>query len=459
MGVFGAVALGAALASPAAGAVITLFGGLFALGLILWLPPHLFLGGSLALLGLSSGVEPMTASRLQLYPYDLALAFVLVRAMLPRERRSTQFRVLDAPVALPLALWMSIMVVAGIRGFLDGNDLGAIARLETPLVYFPLFCWGFIRILGETSVSVPRVIRILVVTSLSFVAYAAFARITHYRFGEESGSGIGAVETTTGVLRRDYGLFSAFEIYALLAVGGLAYLIFSQRTRLIASVLAGVGLVATLLTLVRGLIFGVVAGATWLLVESVRTRWHAKLVSRLLPLVTLLAIAGTVFFANSPVAARGVTERFLPGITRQTEAATQNTEYRAKAIRAGATVASNNPFGLGFVRGERLETAGYLPLYVPHSQWGALLAYTGWPGLLVLGWVGLAVVRRSFQLPAAAPWLNPLVAATALLVLVQGFGWDVLFSQPWSLGMISLVLALRFGLRTDSGPDSPERSA
>jgi hypothetical protein len=122
-------------------------------------------------------------------------------------------------------------------------------------------------------------------------------------------------------------------------------------------------------------------------------------------------------------------------------------------------VANNEPFGTGFVTPAALESAGYRSDFIPDSQWGTLLAYTGWAGVVALLWVGFAVVRRSSQVPAAAPWLHPLVAATGVLLLVQGTGWDVLFAQTWSIGMAALVLALRFGLDMPRLPDSPEPGA
>jgi hypothetical protein len=463
IGVFGAVVLGVGLVSPARTAVLTLFGVMLTLGLVFWLPSHLFLGASVAVLASSTAPafegHPTSVGSIKIYTFDLLLALVLVRAALPRERRPQELRILDAAVVLPVALWGLFMLIAGTRGFLAGNSVGAIARLETPLVYFPLFVWGFTRVLGEISVSVPRVLRALAITSLCFVGYAAYARITHQRFGTPSGSGIGPVETSSaGVLRRDYGFFSAFQLYALLALGGLAYLVFSRRATLGAIIVTSAGLAATILTLVRGLIFGVVAGAIWLIVLSVKTRWHVKLGSRLLPLVVLLALAGTLFAIFSPATARGVSQRFLPGVLAQTQSATDNTEHRIQILKAGEKIARDDPFGLGFVAPDAVEAAGYRPIDVADSQWASVLVYTGWPGVFLLVWAGFAVVRRSFQLPAAAPWLHPLVAAVGLFLLIQGFAWNIFFSQTWSIGMLALILALRFGLRTTAGRDSPEPS-
>lgn len=421
-----------------------------AIGLALWVRPDLFLGASVVALAVSSAVTPVNVASMKWYTYDILLFLVLLRAVLPRARQHQAVRILDPAVAGPVGLWIVVMLIAGLRGSLAGNHIGTIARLETPLVYFPLFCWGFTRSLRESSASLPRVIKAIAITGLGLIAYAAYARITHHRFGNSVGSGIGIVPTTSGDLRRDYGFFSAFQVYPLLTLGAFAYLFFSRRSRLSPTLVAGVGLAATLLTLVRGLIFGLVAGVIWLVVLSVKRRWHTNLGLRLLPLVVLLAACGALFFIFSPVAAHGVAERVLPGILVQAKVATGNTDYRVHALAIAGHIALNHPVGLGFLAPDDLARAGFLPIYLPDTQWGALLVYTGWPGVLALVWAGLALVRRSFQLPANAPWLHPLVAATGLLLLVQGFGWNVL-GQTWSLGMIALILALRLGLAAERG--------
>jgi hypothetical protein len=323
------------------------------------------------------------------------------------------------------------------------------SQAQNPAYLLPLAYVGFTRILRETTVSLPRVVRTLAVTGLAFVGYAVFARATHQRFGDPSGSGIGGVQTTEGVFRRDYGFFSAFEL-CLLALGGLSFLMFSRRASMNAILVTVIAFAATAVTLIRGLIFGVVAGALWPVVLAVRTCWQVKLASRLLPLIATFTVVATAFFIFSPMGARGVAERFLTGVFAQAELASKNTEYRIEALKAGEEVALDAPFGLGFVRPESLDAAGYPSIYIPHSQWGPLLVFTGWVGVIVLGWAGVAVLRRSYRLPAAAPWLHPLLAATAFLVLIQGSGWNLLFSQTWSLGMIALVLALRFGLNPRS---------
>ena len=90
-----------------------------------------------------------------------------------------------------------------------------------------------------------------------------FARVTNTPFEDETNPAIGhlgTVVTTGGDLRRDFGLATAFILYPALGLAGAAYLLHGpRRTALAAGVLA-VGILATLLTLIRGEIFGLVLG-------------------------------------------------------------------------------------------------------------------------------------------------------------------------------------------------------
>jgi hypothetical protein len=126
--------------APYSGKLRLLVFASIATGAALWVRADLFLGVGVALLAVSSAVQPLTVSSMKWYTYDILLFLVLVRAALPRLRSRPALSFLDPALAIPIALWALVMVVAGVRGSLAGNNLGAIARLEIPLVYFPLFC-------------------------------------------------------------------------------------------------------------------------------------------------------------------------------------------------------------------------------------------------------------------------------------------------------------------------------
>jgi hypothetical protein len=94
-----------------------------------------------------------------------------------------------------------------------------------------------------------------------------------------------------------------------------------------------------------------------------------------------------------------------------------------------------------------MQLTGFPQIFVPHSQWAALLALTGWFGMLAFVWTGLALIRRSREVPDPDRWLHPLLLAALVSMAVQAFGWDTLFTMTPSLGFYALLIAVRFGLQ------------
>ena len=459
-GLGAALLLGALVASPHPLHGLLLLGATAVLAATILLPPHLFIGAILVVLGTFSVSEehPFIAGAITIYTLDIVLVLLLLRAILPRPRHRTP-RIISAAVAVPLALWGLISVAAAVRGHSAGNSLGQVGRLETSFVYLLLFGWGFRRVVAETKTELPRVVRAVVVVGLGFILYALYTRVTHQRFAGATGAGVGAVDTAGGVLRRDYGLFSAFEIYPLLALAALAYLTSVARGGKASVLVMCAATAATILTLVRGMIFGAAAAAALLVVWAIRVRpLRGRLGGRLAPAALIFALAASVFAVISPNTAYGVADRMLPGLLPQTANANANTQFRAQVLVAGVHLADQHAFGIGFVTADQMTRDGFPPLYLPHSHWASLLAFEGWPGLLAFVWLTVAVIRRSSQLPVANPWLHRLLVASAVLMFVQGFGWNVLFSMLSGLGMFALVAAVRFGLGSEPAR-SPRLSA
>ena len=226
-GSFGACLLAAvAVVSPHLHSVgLLTVGSLVALFATFALPPHIFIASTVGVLGISSAFEshPWAVGSMSLYTFDVMLGLVVLRAASPRVRRAAGFRILVPSVAVPFFFWAILMLYAAYQGHADGNSVGKVARLEMPLVYLALFVWGFMRTLREERmVEGPKLFRVVALTCVGFIGYALIARIIHQRFEPPAGTGIGAVVTTAGTLRRDYGLFSAFELYPLLAVAAVS---------------------------------------------------------------------------------------------------------------------------------------------------------------------------------------------------------------------------------------------
>jgi hypothetical protein len=431
---------------------------LLAVGVLaLSVSPNVFLGLSLLVIGTDSVSEahPLAFGGAQIYSLDVLLGIVLVRAFLPRDRRRP-LAPLRGLTKLFVAVWALIMVVAALRGLFDGYSFVSIVRLAVPLLYGVGFYFGLGRVIRERGFDLGQTVRNLLVVALGLVAYMALARFTNTPFENETNPAIGhlgTVVTTTGVLRRDYGLASAFIVYPALALAGAAYLLHGPRRPGLAAVAAGIGILATLLTLIRGEIFGLVLGLA--LIALLRSPARGMRISRAAALATgsfVLLIGGLGLWVASPSTARAVAERSLPGLVKQSAAADENAKFRKNAVRAGLAAAGRHPAGVGFVPDEVLTVKSGVDLgYVAHSGLAATAAYTGWIGLIASALALLSLFRDSFLLPRPAPWLHPFFVGSLLLLLFYtAFDAAGLMGQGWVIALAALIAALRF-----QAPGSP----
>jgi len=426
--------------------------GSIAIALALWLPPHLFVAGSLAVFVTFqlASEHPVVIGGVALYISDLLVALVTVRALAPRPRRVVSWRILDLPTRVAVLVWALVMIAAAARGYLAGTPTKSLVRLDEQLFYYPILAWGFVRVLRERGVSSTRVTTALGATVLVFIGYMAFERFTHHRFEHLStadSSHVGSVVTAQGVtLHRDYGFYSAYDLYGLAALAAIGYLLFARRSSGATVVVAATFVLASGLTLVRGIVFGLLVGMALLALLARRSAMRSRLTtSRLLPLTALLAIAIGLFWAASPTSAQGMAERFLPGVAAQSSSALQTARARQRALSFGYHEANARPLGRGLVvpgsSGQSLAEGG-----LSLSAWTTMLVYTGWLGVLALLWSALLLIRRSAQLPDSPGWLRPFFVAACALLLVEAFGSASIVSQPWVLGEAALVIGLRFGL-------------
>jgi hypothetical protein len=319
--------------------------------------------------------------------------------------------------------------------------------LETPLIYGVGLFFALGRIIRERSFDLDKAVRNLLVVALGFVAYMAFARLTGSTFETDQTVGrLGTVVTTGGVLRRDYGLSSAFILYPVLALAGAAYLLYTPRRTLVAATIALVGTLATLLTLIRAEIFGLFVGLA--VIALLRTDIALKGIGRTRAIVAAsfaLVIGSVGLWAVSPPTARGVAERSLPGLVRQSEAADANAKYRRDALKAGLAAARQKPAGVGLVPEEELTaTSGVDPAYLAHSGITTVLVYAGWIGLVAVTLALLGLIRASFSARRPVPWLHPLFVGALLMFMMYSFAASGLMSQGWVIGLAALIAALRF---------------
>jgi hypothetical protein len=322
--------------------------------------------------------------------------------------------------------------------------------LSEQILYYPILAWGFLRVLREQGVSSTKVGRALASTALAFVGYMAFERVTHQRFENPNPTAghLGSVVTAQGItLHRDYGFYSAYDLYGLAALAAIAYLLFARRSSGATVALAVILLSATALSLVRGIVFGLIGGVVLLGVLASRSTFRDRLPhSRLLPLAVLIAAAVATFWAISPTSARGTAERFLPGIASQSRSAVETAGYRQQALSFAYHEANAHPLGSGFVSIDPSAPGKPEAGFLAHSAWATILVYTGWLGLVTFLFLVLLLLRRSAALPDGPGWLKPFFAAAVVLLLIEGFGSDSIVGQPWVLGEAALVIGIRFGL-------------
>src|SRR5581483_2951217 len=377
--------------------------------------PNVFLGLSVLTIGTDSLSEahPLAFGGTQVYSLDVLLGVVLLRAFLPRERAPKRARLGDLTVVL-FAIWAAVMIVAAARPALSGYALVPIVRLSTPLLYSVGLYIGFGRVIRERGFDLDTAMRYMLTVALGLVAYMALARVANTPFEDETNPAIGhlgTVVTTGGELRRDYGLASAFIVYPVIALAAAAYLLHGSRRAAFASAMFVVGVVATLLTLIRGEIFGLVIGLAAIAVvrtptSVVRTSRPAAIASA----AVALLIAGLGLWVASPSTARGVAERSLPGVVKQSTSANQTAKYRHDAVDKGFEVLGPHPAGVGLVPEKDLTQKSGVDLgYVAHSGLTAMAVYAGWFGLIASVLALLGLLRDSFLRPRPNPWLHPLL--------------------------------------------------
>jgi hypothetical protein len=433
-----------------AGSVGLELGGLFllaAIALAVAVPPHVLLAFALLVFGAYSlsGDSPFTFAGAAVYSTDVLLAVVLVRSLLPRDRIPPPAP-LDGVARLTFGIWAVVMVVAGLRGVLGGHDLISVIRLETPLIYAAGFFFGLGRIIRERTFDLDKAARNLLIVALGFVTYMAFARLTNSPFETDETVGrLGTVVTTGGELRRDYGFASAFILYPVLALAGTAYLLYGPRRTAAAAAAASIGVLTTLLTLIRGEIFGLFIGLA--VIALMRSEGAVKRAMRTRALVTAsfaLVITGLALWVASPSTARAVVERSLPGLVQQTEAAEGTAEYRREALRVGFGFAEREPVGVGLLPSDALLPAGIEPGYVAHSAVAALLVYGGWIALFAAALALFGLMAASFRAPRPIPWLHPFFVGALAMLVVYSFAASGLVGQGWVIGLAALIAALRF---------------
>jgi hypothetical protein len=406
------------------------------------LPPHWFIAGSVLVFAVSTAWSSpvVLVGSAEVYVSDVMVVLVAVRGALRRDRLPSNRALVGLPAAL-FAVWAIVMAIAVVRGLNAGVPLPSAIRGETALVYYPLLYFGFSRMLRETDMDVSVLWRNLAVIALGLAGWMFLARALHHPFHDP---GLAKVPTGAGQsVLRNFGFAGAFIVYPVLALVGIAGMAHGGRRRWAWTVLALVGTMATLTSLIRGEIFGLALGVIIILWLRPRTPGTSLRVRTAMQFVLAIVAATAGLIAIDPALGHAVVQRALP-FTQQAEGAKANAEYRQRAVSTGIRVAREHPTGVGV-----LDTAGFDdrhidPGYFAHSGVATLLFFGGWPALVSAFLVVLSLLWRSFRFAAPTPWLHPAFVAVLVSLSVYTISALGLAGDLWVISLGALAVALRF---------------
>jgi hypothetical protein len=418
---------------------------LIALAAALALTPHAFIGASALGFAVSTAVTaPVVPSfPVPLYFSDAMVLVIALRGVLPRDRAPSNRALEGLPAAL-FTVWAILMAAAAIRAMNVGVNFSSAVRGDLALVYWPLLYFGFTRALRERALEVSALWRYLAAVTLGLAGWMFLARVLNLPFHDP-----GLAKVSTGVsstVQRNFGFAGAFIVYPAVALVGVAGMAHGGSRRSQWAVLASVGALATLLTLVRGEIFSLALAAVlvlWLRPRKVGTSARVRTAVQF-----SFAIAAVVIgiVAVSPTLGEAIVQRAVP-FTHQAPGAKANAEYRQKAVETGVRVARQHPLGLGVLDTARLDAEGIDPGYLAHSGVGTQLLVGGWPLLGFALLTILAVIRRSFAAPFVTPWSHAAFVAVLTMLAVYSITAAGLAGDPWVMPLGALAVALRFTLQ------------
>jgi len=436
------------VASPSAGVLPLAVYGVISVTIALALPPHVFLPAALLVAGVSTAFGAPVASigPARLYVSDLAVLVIFLRGALPRARRTGPRALAGLPQVL-FVIWLLVMAVAGIRAMLAGVTTASAIRGDLALFYWPLLYFGFTRVLAEVNLDVSLLWRHLARVAVGFAAYMFIARALNHPFHDP---GLALVPTGPGeAVPRNFGFAAAFTIYPVLALAAVDGMANSRDHRFRWTALASIGVIATLTTLVRGEIFSLGLGILLVLLLSPRSSLQSGRTQTAIKLALACGVTLFAVLAVDPKLGHAVIQRSLP-FTHQAEAATANSDYRFAAMGTGIRVARAHPTGLGVLDVQGLIDHNIDPGYIAHSGFASLLIAGGWLALAAAVLTILSLIRRSFQVASASKWLHPAFVGAITMLSVYSLGAAGLAGDPWVVPLGVLVVALRFGLQSDT---------
>jgi hypothetical protein len=449
LGIPAALLLGYFAATPSPSTLLWLaVYGSMCTAIALAIPPHVFIPATLIVVGVSTAFSTAIASvgPAALYVSDVAVLLVVLRGAAPRARYPGRHALAGAPQALFLLL-LFVMAVAGVRAIAAGIPTASAIRGDLALFYWPLLYFGFTRVLAEKDLETRMLWRNLALVAVGFAVYMFGARALNHPFED---SGLALVPTGTDeTVPRNFGFASAFTIYPVLALVAVAGMANDRENRVRWTLLASIGVIATLTTLVRGEIYSLGLGILLVVVLSPRRGLVAGRSRTTIQLAVAGGAALLAVLAVDPKLGHAVIQRTVP-FTHQATEATVNADYRFEAMGTGIRLARAHPAGLGVLDEQALSEHRIDRGYLAHSGFATLLILGGWVALASSVLVLVAIVRRSFQVGSASRWLHPAFMGAIVMLSVYSLSASGLVGDSWVVPLGALVVALRFGLPSDS---------
>jgi hypothetical protein len=443
------VPLGALVCAYAAassdGRLLKLLYLLIAVSLALALTPQSFIAVSVLLFAVSTSTSSnvLPWSPVPVYFGDFVVLLIATRGAFPRDRRPAD-RALAGPPTVFFATWAVVMAIAAAHALHVGVRFPSAVRGDLALVYWPLLYFGFTRVLRERALDVSLVWRDLALVALGLAGWMFVARAINHPFHDPGLAQVATGENTS--ILRNFGFAGAFIVYPVLALVGIAGMAHGRSRGSRWILLAAVGTIATLMTLVRGEIFSLALAA--LVIFLLRPRKAGTSARFRTGVQVAFAVVAVVIglIAVSPTLGNAILQRAIP-FTHQAAGANANADYRQKAVLTGFRSADAHPAGLGVLDTARLDAEGIDPGYLAHSGVATLLLVGGWPAFGSALLAILFALRRSFQLASPAPWVHPAFVAVLIMLGVYSISAAGLAGDPWVVPLGVLAIALRFNLQ------------
>ncbi len=432
------------------------------------LPANAIIISSFVAFGSAQYVADLTLSigTASIYGTDLVLGLVVVRAILPRERVPPPGR-FGLSSRLIIGAWLAVMTLAAVRGYEAGTAVPSLLRSGSSAIYWPALFFGYGAILRERALNRRLLFGQFICACLGFVGFMILMRLLNHPF-ERNNHLLGLVPTTAGTFRRDYGLYSAYIIYPILALVAIGVALHRPTHVGRWMILGLVGIAATAATLIRGETYGLLVALILILVLSSARHGGAmgRIFGRRGPVIVgiLVVVIGASITLSvvSPRYGVALAERSIPFVHQSTGAQT-NENFRTLALHTGIRTAEQHPLGIGILDEEQL-TAQYQidPDLLGHSAPAALLVFGGFLCLITFAGAVLSLCVESLRFPRAAPWFHPVFVGVVALFVVYSFSAIGIVGQSWVMAIGALLLAARFRLppvEEMGGPSGPPPAA